>query len=310
VWSNGHNAAEFTLVGPDTLSVIATDVNGCIGYDTIQISALDSLDLSFSGDNQVCQGSESDNPLDAGSFQGATYTWEHPDGSTENGRVIVPLLDGWYKINVTDRYNCKGLDSVFNIVIPVPNISLGDDTSFCSLGKDTYTVKMEFTQNIVGQIAWLNEDSVVISNNNANDSLFTATYAPSKVIGRFIDDATGCVHIDTVELTEYCDPTIIKLPNVFVPGGGTGGNTTFRPIDMTDENFIDLVNNIVWSDFQVYNRWGLKVFQSNDIIPNWDGTFENRPVASGVYYWIYKYKDSSLEEYHENGFVQVIQQRD
>jgi hypothetical protein len=38
--------------------------------------------------------------------------------------------------------------------------------------------------------------------------------------------------------------------------------------------------------------------------------YENRPVASGTYFWVFKYKDSSLKEYTYNGFVQVVQQRD
>ncbi|MDC1188219.1 gliding motility-associated C-terminal domain-containing protein [Flavobacteriales bacterium] len=304
VWSDGQTDPIYNLVGPDTLSVIVTDSNNCMAYDTIGIAALDSLEMSFEdGDNQVCQGSESESPLDAGSFDGASYTWLLPDGTTETTQEIVPLLNGWYTINVTDQYNCKGYDSVFNVVIPTPNIDLGPDTSFCSLGSDTYTIRMEFFENVLGTISWND------NNNNSNDSLFTARYTPTTVIGTFVDTATGCIHVDSVELTEFCEPTLIQFPNVFVPGSDDG-NETFRPIGIIDGNFKDYVNNIVWSDFEVFNRWGLKVFQSSDVLPNWDGFYENRPVASGVYYWVYRYKDSSLKEYTFNGFTQAIQTRD
>tara|TARA_B110000114_G_scaffold183948_1_gene226451 strand:- start:11 stop:4654 length:4644 start_codon:yes stop_codon:yes gene_type:complete len=304
IWSDGQTDPIYNLVGPDTLSVIVTDSNNCMAYDTIEIAALDSLEMSFDdGDNQVCQGSESETPLNAGSFDGASYTWLLPDGTTETTQEIVPLLNGWYIINVTDEYNCKGYDSVLNVVIPTPNIDLGPDTSFCSLGSDTYTIRMEFYENVLGTISWND------NNNNSNDSLFTARYTSSTVIGTFVDTATGCVHVDSVELTEFCEPTVIQFPNVFVPGSEEG-NGTFRPIGITDGNFKDYVNNIIWSDFEVFNRWGLKVFQSSDILPNWDGVYENRPVASGVYYWVYKYKDSSLKEYTFNGFTQAIQTRD
>ena len=304
IWSDGQTDPIYNLVGPDTLSVIVTDSNNCMAYDTIGIAALDSLEMSFEdGDNQVCQGSESESPLDAGSFDGASYTWLLPDGTTETTQEIVPLLNGWYTINVTDQYNCKGYDSVFNVVIPTPNIDLGPDTSFCSLGSDTYTIRMEFFENVLGTISWND------NNNNSNDSLFTARYTPTTVIGTFVDTATGCIHVDSVELTEFCEPTLIQFPNVFVPGSDDG-NETFRPIGIIDGNFKDYVNNIVWSDFEVFNRWGLKVFQSSDVLPNWDGFYENRPVASGVYYWVYRYKDSSLKEYTFNGFTQAIQTRD
>lgn len=186
---------------------------------------------------------------------------------------------------------------------------MGDDTVFCSLGQETYTVRMEFSQQIAGVIQW-EVDLGNSDNNNSNDSLFTASYAPITVMGTFTDNATGCVHQDSVFLDEYCEPTIVNLPNIFIPGGESDGNFTFHPIGLTDDNFVEVVNNIVWSNFEVYNRWGIKVFQSSDLIPNWDGMFENRPVTSGVYYWIYDYKDSSLKEHSNNGFVQVIQRRD
>ncbi|MDA9329034.1 gliding motility-associated C-terminal domain-containing protein [Flavobacteriales bacterium] len=305
IWSDGETDSIYNLVGPDTLSVIVTNTNtNCMVYDTIKIAALDSLEMLFDdGDHQVCQGAESESPLNAGSFNGASYTWLLPDGETETTQEIVPLLNGWYTINVTDQYNCEGYDSVLNVVIPTPNIDLGPDTSFCSLGSDTYTITMKFYENVLGTISW-NDD-----NNNLNDSLFTARYTPSTVIGSFLDTATGCVHVDSVELTEFCEPTLIQFPNVFVPGS-EDGNGTFRPIGIIDGNFKDYVNNIVWSDFEVFNRWGLKVFQSSDVLPNWDGVYENRPVASGVYYWVYRYKDSSLKEYTFNGFTQAIQTRD
>jgi gliding motility-associated-like protein len=160
---------------------------------------------------------------------------------------------------------------------------------------------MEFIdKNVTGTIYW-NEN-----NNNSNDSLFTATFAPMTVVGIFTD-TFGCDQVATVQLTEYCEPTIIKMPNIFVPGGTF--NPTFHPIEVNDDTYIDIVNNIVSSQFEVYNRWGLKVHQSNDVLPRWDGMYENREVSSGTYFWVYSYTDSSLKEYKLNGFVQVIQNR-
>lgn len=308
-WDDGSTDPIYNLVGPDTLSVIVTDDNNCTAYDTIQVAALDSLDLdAFPANNQVCEGSEEDNPLDAGAFEGATYDWTLPDGGSETGQVITPLLNGTYSVTITDAYNCKGEGEAINVVVPVPNIDLGPDSVFCSEGNATFDVRMEFSDLIPGTITW--EDGLGnTDNNNANDTLFTADYTPVTVVGIFTDVATGCVHSDTVELEEFCEPTIIEFPNTVVTGGTDGGGSSnpFRPIGMTDENLDYILNNIKWSDFEVYNRWGIKVFQSKDVLPSWDTHFEGLPVAAGVYYWIYRYKDSSQKEYTFNGFVQLIQ---
>lgn len=306
VWSDGETGPVYNLVGPDTLSVIVTNDKNCVGYDTIEIKALDSLDLSFmEPENQVCFGSESDNPLNGGTFEEAQYTWTLPDGSTETGQTIVPLLNGWYVVDITDKFNCKGQDSILNIVIPLPNIDLGPDTSFCSLGQETYTVRMNFSENVAGVISW-EDDFGNTDNNNSNDTLFTATTAPVLIEGIFVDDASGCSHKDSIYLEEECEETILTFPNIFVPNGSN--NTSFRPIELTDEILQKLLNNILWSEFEVYNRWGIRVFQSQNTLPHWKGLFENRLVSAGTYYWIYRYKDSSVKIHSLNGFVQVLHQ--
>ena len=309
LWSDGSIDPFYNLVGPDTLSVIVTGDNNCAAYDTIGIAALDSLDLSFiPSNNQSCAGAEEDHPLDAGDFPGAIYEWTLPDGSTENTQVIVPLLNGVYAVLITDVFNCKGIGESTNLVVPVPNIDLGPDTVFCADGNATFDIRMEFSDYIPGLIDW--EDGLGnTENNNTNDTLFTASYTPITVMGTFTDVATGCIHTDTIELKEFCLPTIIEFPNTIVTGGTDGGGSSnpFRPIGMTDDNLDYILNNIRWSDFEVYNRWGIKVFQSEDILPSWDASFEGLPVSAGVYYWIYRYKDSSQKVYSLNGFVQLIQ---
>jgi len=294
-----HDKATYSFTGPDTVSVIVTDSKGCIGYDTLEIRSLDSLNIQFGDTALECENDIQ--ALDPGDFQGASYTWTLPNGSTDYNQSIVPNEIGWHVINVIDQFNCKGLDSIYIVIIPLPNINLGPDTVFCSYGQDVYTIRMEFDQKVTGTIDW-NDGG---DNNNSNDTLFSATYAPSTVIGQFIDDSTGCTHRDSVQLTEFCEPTLCGFPNIFSPGGTS--NRYFHQLCVEDSNYVKIANNIVSSEFEVYNRWGLKVFQSENLLPRWNGVYENRPVASGTYFWVYKYKDTSLKEYRMNGFVQVIQ---
>jgi hypothetical protein len=111
-----------------------------------------------------------------------------------------------------------------------------------------------------------------------------------------------------MNFTNYCNPTNIPSPNLFSLGGTK--NNIFHPIDLTDENYNELVNHILTSEFVIYNRWGIKVFESENTIPNWTGFFEGQAVASGTYYWVFGYSDSANKVYELNGFVQVVQLRD
>jgi len=67
-----------------------------------------------------------------------------------------------------------------------------------------------------------------------------------------------------------------ELPNTFTPNND-GANEFFVP---TVNRFIEQV------DFQVFNKWGNKVFETNNPLILWDGTsFNGRPLAEGTYYY-------------------------
>jgi gliding motility-associated-like protein len=58
----------------------------------------------------------------------------------------------------------------------------------------------------------------------------------------------------------------------------------------------------------VYDRWGIKMFESNGDMPLWDGKFNGNNVADGTYFWIANYSDAFLKKnFTVTGWVQVIE---
>ncbi|MCB9303697.1 MAG: gliding motility-associated C-terminal domain-containing protein [Lewinellaceae bacterium] len=88
----------------------------------------------------------------------------------------------------------------------------------------------------------------------------------------------GCGQTSQTVNVRYLPPGI---PNAFTPNGD-GLNDTFSPI------FTCEVDNY---DLQVYNRWGQKIFQSNQPADSWDGAFEGKPAHSEVYFWMLSYNE-------------------
>ncbi len=68
----------------------------------------------------------------------------------------------------------------------------------------------------------------------------------------------------------------IIVPDAFTPNGD-GTNDGFRPniIGVQEEGYL----------FQVFNRWGEKVFETKDLNGAWDGTFGGKPAQIDVYVW-------------------------
>jgi len=71
---------------------------------------------------------------------------------------------------------------------------------------------------------------------------------------------------------------IYSLPNVFSPDGNSV-NDKFIPFPYRFVDKIDLI---------IYNRWGMKVYESTDPDINWNGNYykNNQPCSEGVYFYI------------------------
>jgi gliding motility-associated-like protein len=93
-----------------------------------------------------------------------------------------------------------------------------------------------------------------------------------------------------------------KLPNVITPNGD-GKNDVFQPIDCP--RFVQSVA------FVVYDRWGIKVFETNDLNINWKGlNTGGGELPAGQYYYEAQVKFIKLEPQTEplviKGWVSVL----
>ena len=116
-----------------------------------------------------------------------------------------------------------------------------------------------------------------------------------------VTDKNGCKSSDSVTLTDSCGTTTITIPNVFIPSRITD---PLKPIEDPRE-ILALVKII---DFTVFNRWGIVMFHSEGMLPNWDGYDMNqhKHCPTGVYFWILNYKDLNDNLLHQNGFTELI----
>lgn len=125
-----------------------------------------------------------------------------------------------------------------------------------------------------------------------------------------LESVAGCyavVAVDSfmnVSLTDtFCidNCTDYTLPNVFTPGGDLindlFGPGTFKYVESVD--------------VKIYNRWGLKLFETTDPAVNWDGTYSGTgaQVPDGVYYYVATVNEIRLQGIvprHLHGFVHLI----
>lgn len=97
-----------------------------------------------------------------------------------------------------------------------------------------------------------------------------------------LKNEAGCLGIDSVFVTFNEEPGIepseyFYIPNAFTPNND-GINDIFKPIQTTHST-----QTIHTYNLQVFNRGGLKVFDSEDVNSGWDGKSQNDNCPAGVY---------------------------
>ncbi|MBL0309631.1 MAG: gliding motility-associated C-terminal domain-containing protein [Bacteroidetes bacterium] len=92
-----------------------------------------------------------------------------------------------------------------------------------------------------------------------------------------VTDDAGCVVSDSVLVTIIAEQLLI--PTAFSPNGD-GMNDIFRSKN----------DNLSKFNLQVYNRWGEKVFETDNVSDGWDGTFRTVAQGLGVYAWQCQYQ--------------------
>jgi gliding motility-associated-like protein len=107
----------------------------------------------------------------------------------------------------------------------------------------------------------------------------------------------GCVDSVSTQV-KVINEVILYAPNAFTPDGDAFNETWQLHIDGID--FYDF--NLV-----MFNRWGEKVWESNNPDVGWDGRFMGKIVQDGTYVWILKCKDQwNDKKYTFNGHVTII----
>jgi len=122
----------------------------------------------------------------------------------------------------------------------------------------------------------------------------TTAYTKAKKPGRFTLEISNkyCTASEFIDIEKDC---FINIPNAFSPNGD-GENDYFIPREV-------LSKGVTSFEMEVYNRWGQKVFATQQINGRgWDGKYNDVEQPMGVY--VYKiqvtYKNGRTEEYTGN----------
>jgi gliding motility-associated-like protein len=126
MWSTGQTANQISVSTPGQITVIVVDADGCIAYDTIDITEDAILSPNITGNGVICDAGPGS--LNAGpNFD--TYFWSHGLGSTQ---IVMVTAPGTYTVTVTDG-NCSGTDDFVVNQNTTPSATVTATSSACNI---------------------------------------------------------------------------------------------------------------------------------------------------------------------------------
>jgi gliding motility-associated-like protein len=96
----------------------------------------------------------------------------------------------------------------------------------------------------------------------------------------------GCVDSLTLENgVHVIESSKIKFPSAFTPNSNGAGGGSYNRFDYSNDVFYPIVitGEIQNYHLQIYNRWGVLIFESNDINIGWDGYYRDKLMMQDIY---------------------------
>ena len=213
------------------------------------------------------------------------------NGSNTNTLIVsIPFesIDGAkYRLNYTDECGFTSTSNEYSSRISEPDPVEGiDDVIFCELDIEIVEVDYDGTNYI-----WNDE--------NATVGRFIEPKVAGEYIVQFLQNSSSCLAYDTIIVTiEDClAKCIVTAPTGFSPDL-SGFNDQFRAIYTCSLDYFEMM---------IVNRWGEKVFYTENPSQAWDGMFKNLPAPVGTYTWYIKYnKEGENKQQSVSGNVTLI----
>ena len=253
-----------------------TDSNACgMITDSTLIPAFDTnYAFSLPFDSSICVF---ETPFFIGyedSVFDFSYSW--------NTGVISPYTTisdaGLYQLTLSNK--CITISDEYQLSISSPiSINIPQNRSLCEV-------------NPIVLSPSIFDFNAILWNNSETNVEFEAT--EPGIVQLEILDTNNCRFLDTFLITEDCK-TRITASNVFTPNGDGINDAWCAEAEFGQDFFVS-----------IYNRWGTKVFQSDETVLCWDGFIEGEPARYGTYFYIIELQNELNETKIYQGSFSLI----
>lgn len=291
-WQADPSLSSTTIANPlanpmdtDTYYVRIFNIHQCYADTSITINVQLPVHAVAQSPYDVCEGKS----IQLHSSGGFYYEWypsiwiNHP---VDSSPVAIPLASIVYHVRVSN--DCFSDTAEVDVTIrPLPIVDAGLDTL---IYRNTPAI-LSGTAN-VSYIYWYPGQYI-----ESPFQLTTpATPLNTTMYYLYAISEYGCSNFDSVLVT-VDGHTELLLPTAFSPNGD-GLNDLFR--------IARYLNIETLMEFAVYDRWGGKVFSTQNINIGWDGRYNGHDMDIGTYVWTVAARTYDGEDIVRSGNVTLV----
>jgi gliding motility-associated-like protein len=201
-----------------------------------------------------------------------SYSWRFGDGNTSDQQNPQHLYysSGWFEVSLTATTD-SGCSSTLerSNALQIYQPPYANFSSNASVADDIYPLVNFYNQTgVSGQYFW-----------NFGDGDTSTVYSPTHLyaeIGKYdvqliAIDQKGCID-STIIRIEIKPSSNVYIPNAFTPNG-----------DSENDLFQVYSYNVKSMAVQIYDRWGIKIKEWQDVSGAWDGKVDGNPAQNDTY---------------------------
>ncbi len=202
---------------------------------------------------------------------GEAYSWFPAFNISESNTsqpLVFPDSSVFYRVSVTDTNRCVNSDSVWIKVQQIPEVTINNHDTLLIIGE---SLLLESAVLFADFIQWSPSTDL-----DCTDCLSTlAQPKESTTYYLTASDKYGCFVVSDSITFNVDIKFSLALPSAFTPNNDGANDAVF----VKGWGIKELIN------FEVYNKFGLKVFETNDLNIPWDGKYKGAVLSADVYYY-------------------------
>lgn len=290
-WQRDVDIADTTLLDQRFTSLPARwvylrliDTLGCTYLDSLFLNPSINVRANGGPDRFIC-GADSITITASG---GSRYRWSTGDTTASirfwSGSSAVLWVETWLG-------NCRSLpDTILILDARVEaDFDFAPDTGYAP--QEVFFTNLSQPAGALRSFWEFGDGNSSLADNPSHIYRQPGAY---RIVLRVESKVTNCADTLVFDYV-YIDSVSIMLPNAFSPND-----------DGTNDVYEGLVRNFSSIDFRVFDRWGVRVFQSNKTEIRWDGKKEGNFCQPGVYPYVLEAVGRNGRPYSLTGTIVLI----